>query len=425
VVEANGNNLVFLLCTPRSGSSLATAMLQNHSRMFATQEMWFLMSLRDLRSPTNRPYGGTGILNQFFNGVLPDDTFVQACRAFALEVYNGLLRSSGGAEIVIDKSPRYYGVLEFLDALFPQSRRIWLIRNPFAVLASYKKVSRHRGTRFDLKEDLRNPAFNMKIADLTVGWFRYLRYFAGNSPYACRLHYERLVADPREELSRVCRFLGTTYEEGMEKYGDGRNPGKTGLFYSMGVGDPFLADHTEPHLDSVNLWKEVLDRQEVEMYGRALGARIFHELGYGEPLAEAEKWTGVRFDMEPDAELIAMRTKQLTEAAGFRWADGYEMQTGSASGRATVGPEAGPEAPARRTAAEKPDRGPDPQVLQLQMTLRALEKRLEISAAEQRRLKAQLGEMRKKVDRLKSIIPFGSRLSHLASAYLIHGGGKK
>ena len=50
LIDSNGNNLVFLLCTPRSGSSLATVMLQNHSKMFATQEMWFLMSLVDLQS---------------------------------------------------------------------------------------------------------------------------------------------------------------------------------------------------------------------------------------------------------------------------------------------------------------------------------------------------------------------------------------
>ena len=147
MVDSNGNNLVFLLCTPRSGSSLATVMLQNHSKMFATQEMWFLMSLVDLQSPQRRAYGGTGIYHQFFNGVLPHETFEDACRAFALQVYNGLLQSSAGAELVIDKSPRYYYLLEFLDALFPQSRRIWLIRNPFAVLASYKKVNKQRGGR--------------------------------------------------------------------------------------------------------------------------------------------------------------------------------------------------------------------------------------------------------------------------------------
>ena len=59
----------------------------------------------------------------------------------------------------------------------------------------------------------------MKIADLTAGLFRYYHYFAKDNPYAHRLHYERLVADPKAQLSEVRRFLGCDYEEGMERTG--------------------------------------------------------------------------------------------------------------------------------------------------------------------------------------------------------------
>ena len=45
------------------------------------------------------------------------------------------------------------------------------------------------------------------------------------------------------------------------------------------------------------------------------------------------------------------------------------------------------------------------------MTVRALEKRLELGAMEQRHLKSQLDAMNRKINRLKSLIPFGSRLS--------------
>ncbi|NBD26346.1 sulfotransferase family protein [Paenibacillus glycinis] len=417
MVDSNGNNLVFLLCTPRSGSSLATVMLQNHSKMFATQEMWFLMSLVDLLAPQRRAYGGTGIINQFYNGVLPHETFEDACRAFALQVYNGLLQSSEGAELVIDKSPRYYYLLEFLDALFPESKRIWLIRNPLAVLSSYKKVDKHRGGNgFDLAEGLRNPAFDMKIADLTVGLFRYFDYFSTDSPYAHRLHYEKLVADPKTQLAEVCRFLGRDYEAGMETYGNAMNTSKSDLYFSMGVGDPFVANHTAPNQDSVAIWKEVLDKREIELYVRVLGARIFHDLGYAEQLEEAEKLTGVRFGMEPDEELLALRAKQLTDAAGRGWEEGYTMTSKPAPGRRLFLPGRGEPVAESRL---------QPDTLQLQITIRALEKRLEMGAMEQRQLKSRLDTMNRKINRLKSLIPFGSRLSSLASSYLTNGGGKK
>lgn len=413
MVDAYGNNLVFLLCTPRSGSSLATVMLQNHSKIFATQEMWFLMSLLDLKSAPRRAYGGGAILDRFFNGVLTEEMFTEACRSFALQVYNGLLRGGGGAELVIDKSPRYYYLLEFLDALFPRSRRIWLIRNPFAVLASYKKLGAFRGEALDVARMLRSPAFEIKAVDLTVGLLRYCRYFARPDAYAYRLHYEKLVAAPKAELAGACRFLGVDYEEGLEHYGASRFSSKSDLYFSMGVGDPFVADHAAPHGDSVHAWKEILSKQETELYGRMLGAKLFAELGYGEELEEAEKRTGVRFDPEPDRDLMALRTRQFTEATGRSWEADYRMRT---------------DLPVRLSEVQNAPEPDEPllhsQIRQLQMTVRTLEQRLETGILEQRRLRSQLAAMKRKADWLKSAIPFGHRLSRLASV-MAGGGGKK
>lgn len=128
----------FSCLVSRSGSSLVTAILQNHSRLFATQEMWFLLSLYDLPQSQTRPNGGTGIIRQFFNGMVPSHVLEQASRSYALEFYNGLLKGTS-ANMVIDKSPRYYTVLEFIDRLFPAARRVWLIRNPLSIAASFKK----------------------------------------------------------------------------------------------------------------------------------------------------------------------------------------------------------------------------------------------------------------------------------------------
>ncbi|MFC5652880.1 sulfotransferase family protein [Paenibacillus solisilvae] len=413
MIDPKGNNLIFLLCTPRSGSSLATVMLQNHSKVFATQEMWFLMSLYDLQAAPHRPYGGAGIIKQFFNGVLPSETYEQACRAFALQVYNGLVHSSG-AEMVVDKSPRYYYMLEFLDTLFPQSRRIWLVRNPLSVIASYKKVNKHVNDRFSLKEDLLNPQFNIKMTDITVGLFRYINYFSTDSPYAYRLSYENMVTNPKEEMQKLCEFLGLTYEEGLEKYGDYMDTSKAGLYYSMGVGDPFVGQHTEPHLESIHSWKEVLDKQEVEMYCRVLGAKVFHDLGYSEQLAEAEKWTGVRFDMKANMELIHSRTKQLVDATGCRWEDNYRIKADVKENAILL-----------QADSDEIQNAIQPQVLQLQITVRALENRLEKSYANQKRVTDQLDALKNKINRIKSFIPFGNHLSQWASAYLINGGRKK
>ncbi|ALS29703.1 protein-tyrosine phosphatase [Paenibacillus sp. 32O-W] len=414
MVGPNGQNLVFLLSLPRSGSSLATAILQNHSRIFATQEMWFLLSLYDLRTAPKRPYGGASILRQFYNGIVQDRTFEDACRHFALDVYNGLLRGSE-ADVVVDKSPRYYCILEFLDLLFPRSKRIWLVRNPLAVLASYKQIRLKEKGRFDLSAILAGSEFDIQGADLTAGLFRYRHYFRAPHDCAHTLVYERLVDNPAEETRKLCEFIGLPYETGIEVYGNYRDTAKAALYFSMGVGDPNVARDTAPHRRSVDSWKTVLDKREMELYCRAIGSRIFHELGYSEELAEAEAITGTRYEAEPDAELLALRTRQLTDAAGYRWQPEYRLHAAVA----------GDESRHFADGEGKPALSRDAELERLRMTVSSLEHRQAAHYAERKRLQAQLDALRSKVNRIKAAVPFGNRLSQLVSAYILTGGKSK
>ncbi|KZE81526.1 protein tyrosine phosphatase [Paenibacillus jamilae] len=324
MIDKQGGKLVFLLSVPRSGSSLLTAILQNHSRLFATQEMWFLLSLYDLPLSHARPYGGTGILRQFFKGMVPPQVLEQASRSYALEIYNGLLQGTI-ADMLIDKSPRYYTVLEFLDRLFPAARRVWLIRNPLAIVASFKKVNQLRGESFHLLKELGSSHFNMKMTDITVGLFRYAHYFATPHPLAYPLMYEQLVANPMLEIEKLCHFLGVHYEPGMERYGSFADTPQSSLFYSMGAGDPFVIEHEQAHQNSVHSWQHLLSTMEIELYCRSIGARLFRQLGYGEALEQAEQLTGVRFEDAPDVELLSRRTHQFLQQSGFEWKTAYRM----------------------------------------------------------------------------------------------------
>ncbi|MGO4730268.1 sulfotransferase family protein [Paenibacillus sp. 2KB_22] len=421
MIDAQGNGLVFLLCVPRSGSSLSTVMLQNHRRIFATQEMWFLMNLVDLPKGDSRAYGGSSIIRQFYNAMVPEDVFEKACRSFALEIYNGFLEGSG-ADFVVDKSPRYYYMLEWLDRLFPQSKRIHLQRNPLAIAASFKKVNRHTGEGFDLIHSLQSPKLNMKSVDLTLGMLRLNDYFAEPHSNAYELQYERLVSSPQEELEKLCAFLGIRYEQGMEQYGQFLDSAKSDMFYSMGVGDPFLSSHQEAHQGSVNNWKKILEPHEVELYCRVMGADLFHRLGYSEQLAEAEKWTGVHYDASPDQEVIDRITHQLTAATGCQWQPQYRMQPADSVVH-------DPNGNLNDQVVEEPE-NTDPTlaalvtIRQLQAALRAADHRLERGYSERERLKVQLASAQSKIQRIKSWVPFGHQISAWASQRKILRGGK-
>ena len=421
MIDTQGNGLVFLLCVPRSGSSLSTVMLQNHSRIFATQEMWFLMNLVDLSKADSRAYGGSSIIRQFYQAMVSEDVFEKACRSFALEIYNGFLEGSG-ADFIVDKSPRYYYMLEWLDRLFPQSRRIHLQRNPLSVAASFKKVNRHTGENFDLIQSINSSKLNMKAIDLTLGLTRLNDYFAEAHPCAYELKYEQLVMRPQEELEKLCTFLGISYEQGMERYGQFVHSTKADMFYSMGVGDPFLSSHQEAHQGSVNNWKNILKRQEVELYCRVLGANLFHRMGYSEQLQAAEQWTGVHFQAEPDQEVLERLGQQLAVATECRWQPNYRMNAlmvgshnRSPIQRSSEGQESAKIDPALEAVAT---------IRQLQAALRAADQRLERGYTERERLKKQLDSAQSKLHRIKSWIPFGHQISAWASQRKIVRGGK-
>ena len=208
----------------------------------------------------------------------------------------------------------------------------------------------------------------------------------------------------------------------MEHYG-GRAPTSKGtMFSSMGVGDPFIANHARPHTESIDSWKQVLDKKEIELYCRMLGARIFHELGYSEPLAQAEAWTGVQFEMEPDAEWLELRTKQLQELTGCKWEDDYQMQTASSDAHMFFKKN---DIQSDHSDIAAHPQASNPEMVQLQIALRSYEKRLEMSYNEQRRLREQLQHTRNKIDQIKSKIPFSRILSSWANAYLLQDGRKK
>lgn len=178
-----------------------------------------------------------------------------------------------------------------------------------------------RDERFHLLEELESPHFNMKMTDITVGLFRYARYFATPHP----LVYEQLVANPEVEIGRLCDFLGVDYEPGIEKYRDFADTPKSSLFYSMGAGDPFVGEYEQTNQDSVHSWQHLLNKKEIELYCRSIGARMFIQLGYGEALEQAERITGVKFEEEADVELLNRRTSQFLQQSGFEWKNAYRM----------------------------------------------------------------------------------------------------
>ena len=105
------------------------------------------------------------------------------------------------ARYLVEKSPPNLVMGRFLQALFPDSSMIVVIRHPVVVALSNKKW------RKMLSSD---PRRFQTVSSLVQHWVTAHRVFLQDLPHLQRLHvvhYEDLVADPGGECARISAFL--------------------------------------------------------------------------------------------------------------------------------------------------------------------------------------------------------------------------
>jgi len=107
-----------------------------------------------------------------------------------------------GAHLLVEKSPPNLVMGRFLQALYPGSAFIVVVRHPVAVALSNKKWRRLTSS---------NPRKFQSLAMMVDHWFTahdILRDDLAHLDRVLVVHYEQLVGSPEQELARVSQFLG-------------------------------------------------------------------------------------------------------------------------------------------------------------------------------------------------------------------------
>jgi|GEM_PF-642571 glycosyltransferase involved in cell wall biosynthesis len=270
-----GENLVFLVSLPRSGSTLLQRVLANHPDVHTTAEPWVM--LHPLYALKQQGFDAEyesdlarRALHEFL-GAMPDGegAYIDALRAMASVLYGKVLQSSG-KRLFLDKTPRYYYILPELLRVFPKARFVLLSRNPVAVLSSLLRTW--------LGNDLLALEKDQHYVDLVKGPQLLSQGMGVLGESAITVHYEDLVCDAAETVQRICDHVGIPFQPAMLDYG--RMPVPTGTF-----GDPasvhrhntVVADYLETwrsHLGDVRFRDFTLD------YIDSLGGTVFETLGY-------------------------------------------------------------------------------------------------------------------------------------------------
>jgi hypothetical protein len=277
------------MSTPRAGSTMLGAILGNHPKILCPPETWMLLPFQSIISKESviiAPYDHELLQNAWSN-CLDSRLYHRAARAFSSLVYRALLIKAG-KEYIVDKTPRYYHILDLVDKLYPNAPKIWLKRNPLDTIASCK-------TTWGIKlEEALGDNISPHSFDTTISFQLLLNFFRTPKDKKYIVKYEELVANPSYEIDKMLDFLQLEKIEGVINYQSNQEQMKQ--IKNSGFGDTSVLFHQKPHKNSVNKWEQELDDKEAIKIIDTLGRQLFEDLGYREELLYACQKLGLDYD---------------------------------------------------------------------------------------------------------------------------------
>ncbi|MBS95351.1 MAG: hypothetical protein CL799_13000 [Chromatiales bacterium] len=268
-----GENLIFIISLPRSGSTLLQRVLAGHPEISTSSEPWIMLhpaygrGAKNIYTDFGTDWAQLGVDQFLENYTDGPEVYDDGIRAFAQTIYANALKKGGGSWF-LDKTPRYVIIVDDLIELFPAAKFIFLIRNPLSVLASIVNTQ--------ISHDM--PTLERFGSELTRGPAGILRGIDSLGDKAIVLHYEKFVEQPDENLRMICERIGLEYNPGMLEYS--KTPKVQGFMQDR----TGINQHDRPTTSRAESWRQVLgDSQQLEFaqgYLNTLGREAIEQLGY-------------------------------------------------------------------------------------------------------------------------------------------------
>ncbi len=267
----SGNNLIFLISQPRAGSTLLNRLLSSHRDIASAAEGW--ISLHPIFATKN--YGNDSVfnsflakqaLNEFFScNNITHDFHKKQIGTFLNSFYEKAIENQQ-KKFFLDKTPRYYYIVEELIKIFPNAKFIFLFRNPAAVLNSIINTW--------IKED-ESLILNF-MDDLLLAPSNMVRSLVRYPTKIFTLKYENLVCNPKDTLTPLYNFLNLEGDI-VTNY--------TLLDTQSTFGDPIgIKKHSKPSAVSIDNWRNELSSSNfigfASSYIKSIGKETLQLMGY-------------------------------------------------------------------------------------------------------------------------------------------------
>jgi hypothetical protein len=329
---------IFVVGASRSGTNLVRALLNAHSTLWISAETHYFDDLRP-RLPGNGTESLAGEDRERCEGyflALSHRAFGQAgdpdesrfdrdeLRALAAELggsgdayFEALCRLRAqrhSRERWGEKTPRHVYRIDDLLSAFPEAKVVCLVRDPRAVVASYKDwhgAAERRGVTEspELEADRERSRRSYNPVLMSLLWRGVVRAsFAAleqHGPERVRIQrFERLAASPEAEVRSLCAWLGLEYEPALLEI-----PVVNSSYATSGAGVS-----SEP----VERWRERLSPAEIGIV-QSVSEPLLSELGYTpdevtvSPVRLAWAWATVPFAAARAAVVNRQRLGKATQ----------------------------------------------------------------------------------------------------------------
>ena len=347
---------IFVVGASRSGTNLVRALLNRSSALWVSGETHYFDDLRP-RLPgngTERLEGDARDRCERYFLALSHRAFGQAgdpeestiereqLRALAAELggtgdayFEALCRLRAGRhgrERWAEKTPRHVYRIDDVLAAFPDAKVVCLVRDPRAVVASYKDwhgAAARRGVteRPELAADRERTRRSFNVGLMTLLWRGVVRAshsaLRRHGPERVRIQrFERLAAAPEAEVRDVCVWLGLEFEPAMLEVGV--------------VNSSYATSGTGVSAEAVGRGRERLSPAEVGVV-QSIAGPLMDELGYErDPVRPSPARLGWAYATVPFA---AGRAAVLNRARLGRATQYVRTRAGAAFSRGSLGAE--------------------------------------------------------------------------------------
>jgi hypothetical protein len=295
--------MLFLISTPRSGSTLLMRILNATSSIYSRPEPHLIPALAHLgyweavdKAPYDQLQAQQAI--RAFAASAPDGeaAYYEACRRYSDHIYAKMFEEAKeGESYFLDKTPANALVLPFLAKLYPQAKFIVLTRHPAAIFASYASSffddDYDAAVKFNPILSRYIPVMSAFLRETTVDKFH--------------VSYEDVASNPEQVLERISSFLDIPFEPSAVQY---QSKG-----VAEGLGDPLgVHKHARPVTDSIHKWAPALlqDPKKFEVVARQLASVQEQDLEtWGVP--KSELWAPMeQLDKKSAAEQLQKRKRE-------------------------------------------------------------------------------------------------------------------